>query len=811
MTILRDLRFAARMTTRHPGFATICVLTLGVGIALTATMFSVIHTLMLRPLPFEDADRLAFVSHTNVTQGSEGMAIPLPDLEAYRQEHQAFEGLASYRLGTFNVGGGDFPERYDGAWVSANLFDLLRARPLLGRTFQPGEDAAGAERVTVIGFRLWQDRFGGDPGVVGETLRINGEMATVVGVMEEGFMFPYRQAAWVPDREADGAERGATGVPSANVFGRLRPGVTVGQANAQLEAISGRLAAAYPETNENLRARVVPLADRFRGLALSGEVRQILFTMLGAVFLVLLIACLNVANLLLGRTVMRSREVAIRSAMGASRLRIVAQFLTEPLILATGGAALGLGLAALGAALIGGSIPASNAFYWHDFGVDRTVLLFVIGLMVFATLVSGLLPALRAADGSVSETLKDESRGTSSGRIGRLTRALVVAQVALAVVILTSAGLMIRTTVNIINEDHPFPTTDIFTARLGFPLEYPAYTEVAERIRFFEEVEARVAALPGVRAAAMTSAPPGLWAGSTAYSVEGQSDDRPVWTRWAAVTPAFFDVFEVRMMEGRPFDLHDRADGLPVAIVNEGFARLRFPDGNAVGSRIRMGGAASDAEWRTIVGVVPDLGMTGGQDWGDDRDGFYFPLAQATGARFMTIVARTTGPPTAITPQVRDAVAAVDRDIPIYWAQSLRDAMLENVWDVRTIGTIFMAMGLVALFLAAIGLYGVIAFSVSRRTREMGVRMALGADPARVLRMVLRQGGRQLAIGLAVGLVGALAVARVLSSFLYGVGTHDPATFAAITVVLLLAGLLAIWLPARRATRVDPLIAIRSD
>jgi putative ABC transport system permease protein len=811
---LQNLRFGARLAGRNPGLSTICVLTLGVGIGLTATMFSIVHGLLLRSLPFVEPERLVAVTHTDVAQGTEGIDIPLPAFALYRAEQQAFEDLAGYRTGTFNVSGGEVAEQFSGGWVTANTFELLRVQPILGLSFRPQEAGAGAELVTVIGYRIWQDRFGGDPQVLGRTLRINGEAATVVGVMPEGFMFPIREALWVPDRrDASEYEVGASGAPSLSVFGRLRPGVALEQASAQVSALSQRLAASDAETYGNVRAVAITLDEQFRRWVIGNHGRELLFTMLGAVFLVLLIACVNVANLLLGRAALRSREVAIRTALGASRSRIVAQFLTEPLILAAAGALLGLAIVWVGASVFARSIPAESTVYWVDFGVDRTVLLFVVGLMLFATLVSGLLPALRASGGNAGETLKDGTRGASSVRGGRITRGLVVAEIALAVVILASAGLMIRSAVNATSLEYPFPTEDVLTARLGFPLEYPAYTRVDERIRFFEEVESRLAGVPGVRQAALTSTLPGEWANSIGVAVEGRVEERAAdrsAARWAAVTPAFFDLFEVRMIEGRTFGAEDHAESLPVVIVNESFARRHFPAGDAVGSRLRYGSAA-DAPWRTIVGIAPDLYMAGGEREQQEQEGFYFPLAQATGARFMSIVARTAGPPSSITAQVREAVAAVDRDIPIYRVQTLGAALRDGLWDLRVVGTMFSIMGAVALFLATIGLYGVIAFAVSRRTREMGIRMALGAGAGKVLRLVIRQGVVQLAAGLAIGLLATFAVTGLLHSFLVGVGPRDPVTLLAIIAALGVTGLLATWVPARRATRVDPLVALRAE
>jgi putative ABC transport system permease protein len=809
MTLVDDLRYGARLLLKKPGFTAICILTLAVGIGLTTMMFSIVNGALIKGLPLPEPEQVVSVGFTDPVQEWDHFGPSLHDFAEWREQQQAFEGMAAYGTGTFNVSGGDAAERYDGAWMSANAFDLLRVHPVLGRGFRPGEDAPGAAAVTVIGWRMWQDRFGGDPQILGRTMRINGEEATIVGVMPEGFMFPFRQQLWLPERRnASMYERGAPGVPSQNVFARLRPGVSVDEANVQMNSIARRQAAAYPETNENWGASVVPFAEQVIGK----EPRQLLFVMLGAVFGVLLIACMNVANLLLGQAALRTREVGIRTALGASRLRVMVQFLTEPLVLAAAGAVLGLGIGWFGVRLFSAAVASTDPPYWLDFSIDGTVILFVLGVTLFATFVSGVLPAVRASGGNVNEILKDESRGGSSLRGGRLSKGLVVAEIALSVVLLAGAGLMIKSVVNLGSVDYAFATEDVFTARVGLPEADAQYADVGTRIRFFEEVEARLAAAPGVRAVGMTTSLPGSGASNPRFALDGQAYERPVdypRVRTAAVTPAFFQALGTDVVEGRGFDSRDRAESLPVAVANRSFVARHFPEGGAIGSRMRVGTADSEEPWLTIVGIVPDLHMAGVDN--EDPEGIYTPLAQSTNVRFASIVARTSGTWSAVTPAVRQAVAAVNADIPIYFVRSLEESIARNAWFYRVFGTIFMIMGIVALFLAAIGLYGVMSFSVSRRTREMGVRMALGAHAEHVVRLIMRQGVVQLAIGLVLGLAGALAVTSLLTGFLFGVSPRDPLTFIAIVVVLVVTGLVASLVPARRATRVDPLVAIRYE
>ncbi len=807
--LVQDLRYGARLMRKRPGFTAVSVFTLALGIGLTTMMFSLVNGALLKGLPFEESDRIVAVHRTEIVQGWENMGVTLHDLEAWREDQRSLSEIATYRTGTFNVSGTEGADRFDGGWVSAGLFDLLRVQPVVGRGFRPGEDAPGAELVTVLGWRLWQDRFGGDPGALGQTLRINGEEAVIIGVMPEGFMFPVTQALWVPDRRhASQFARGQAGVPSVNVVARVAPGASIDQANVEISGIAARLREAYPDTNENIGAAVVPFVESF----IPREPRQLLWTMLGGVFGVLLIACANVANLLLGQAALRAREVGIRTALGASRGRIMVQFLTEPLILAVLGAVFGIGLAAVGIRIFEGAIAATDPPFWMDFGIDGTVLLFVLGVTLLATFLSGVMPAIRASGANVNEVLKDDSRGSSSFRGSRLTRALVIGEIAVSVVLLAGAGLMIRSVVNLKNTDYAFLTEEVLTARLGLPEADARYADPADRVRFFEQVEEGLRARPGVSHAAVMNALPGLWSGQARIEVEGRSYDRPAdrpLVRHGIITPSFFETFGTGVVQGRAFGPSDAEGSLPVAIVNRSFVARHFPDGNALGARIRIGGDDEGEPWRTIVGIAPDLHMSGAQN--EEPWGFYTPLAQDRSVRFMSLAARGPGGMAALGPALRDAVAGVDADIPLYWVRGLDDFIEAENWFFKVFGGLFMTMGFVALFLAAIGLYGVMSFSVSRRTREIGVRMALGAEPGDVVLLVLRQGGAQLAIGLVLGVAGALAVSGLLANFLLGVNPRDPLTFGGIVVVLTATGLLASWIPARRATRVDPAVALRYD
>lgn len=805
---LQDLRYGFRLLRKNPAFSAISVLTLALGIGLTATMFSIVYGALLRGLPFESPEEIVYLSGTNPAEGDDGMAVSIHDFEAYRAQQTAFEEMGAYFTGTVNVSGTERPERYDGAFTTAGVLRLLGVQPAMGRVFREGEELPGAEPVVVLGHDIWRNRFGADPQILGRTVRANGEEMTVIGVMPEGFQYPQQEQIWLPLRRSASQERRGEGL-DLNVIARLRDGVTLDQANVQMSGIAGRLAADHPETNKGLGVVVEPATHRF----ISEEPRMLLLTMLGAVFMVLLIACSNVANLLLSRAGIRMKEVGIRSALGASRGRILVQFLTEPLVLALGGAVLGTGLAWVGVALFNRAIADTDPPYWLKFAVDGPVLAFVLGLTLFTTLASGLLPALRTTDGNTNEILKDETRGTSSSRIGRLSRGLVVFEIALSCGLLVAAGLMIKSVTRLRNVDFGFPTAEVFTARVGLPeAQYP---DSASRVAFFQELHRKLEALPQARAVSLSDALPGLGAPGTRVALEGRSyaeeRDHPM-TRQVVVAPRFFEVFDLGLRQGRDFGPGDRAETLPVAIVNESFARKHFPGGNAVGQRIRLDASlrtdAPVSPWRTVVGVAPDMLVSGVEN--EEPEAVYLPMAQA-GARFVSIVARGRGDPLALTTPVREAVVGVDPDIPIYFVATLADRVSEQTWFYNVFGTIFMVMGFVALFLAAVGLYGVMAFSVSRRTREMGVRMALGAQGQDVLGLVLRQGLVQLAIGLVVGLTLAAALSHLVATALFQVQPRDPVIFSAIVLVLGTVGVLATWVPARRATRVDPMVALRHE
>lgn len=807
--VLSDFRYAIRGLFKNPSVSIIAVAALALGIGFTTVMFSIVYGALYRGLPFEGAEAIMHLERANPTEGITSMEVTIHDYRDWRERQRSFEHLAAFYQGTVNIRGTERPERYEGAFMTANSFDVLGVQPILGRGFREEEENPGAPQVALIGYQVWQDRYGGSPDVLGQAVTINGEAGQIVGVMPEDFEFPILEEVWVPLR-LDHLVLARGEGQSLEVFGNLREGISADQASTEFAGIASQLSAEYPETNEGVTTRMKPYTEEFIG----DDERGILLSMLFTVVLVLIIACANVANLLLARASARSRDLAIQTAMGASRWRVMRQMLAEAGVLAIVGAMLGTVVAWIGISAFDRAISTTDPPFWLDFTLDAPILFFVMAISGLAALAAGGIPALKASGSDVNSVLKDESRGSSGMRIGKLSRTLVIAEIAMSMALLVASGLMVKGVVKLNNEDYGFPTENIFTARVGvFPERFP---DEAARLRFWEDVEERVAQLPGVMAAGMTGSLPGLGSFGTRFSLDGESyeadRDLPV-VRFAAVTPGFAETFEFEALQGRWLESTDNAEAGHIAVVNEAFVERHFPSGQALGRRVRFGGLESTDEAREIVGVVPNHRMEGvGDPEQEDIDspGLYIPLAQYD-LRFASIAARVSGDPLRLAPDVRDAVAAADADTPIYFVQTLEQAMQQNLWFYRIFGNLFLAFGIAALFMASVGLYGVMSFSVTHRVGEMGVRMALGAKGSQVTMLIIRQALSQVAVGLVFGTGLAFLVARGLTMLLYQVEPWDPATFAGVLVVLVLTGLGASAIPAARATRVDPMVALSAE
>ncbi len=802
MSIFRDLRFGARSLRKSPGLIIVATLALGLGIGVTATMWSIIYGALIKGLPYPEPDRIVVAWETNPSRDIRRRSVPVQDFAEWSAQQHSFDVLGGHTCGTVNVSGTEKAERFDGCWVTPGDLGLTRVAPLLGRLIQDGDARPGGDHVADIGYSVWRDRYGSDPNIVGRLIRVNGIPHTVVGVMPEGFLFPDNTKIWLPFQGDPLAKRGEGG--ELIVVGRLRAGVSVDAANAELNGVAKRIEAEHKDTNEGVAASVEPFVKSFIG----PEPTRLLYTMLGAVAFVLLIACANVANLLLDRAAHRSKEVGVRTALGASRFAIVRQFLAEALIISSVGALLGAGIAQLGVTLFNRAIADTEPPFFIDIQLHPPVLLFIAGVALLASLISGFLPALQSARADISEILKDESRGASSLHIGRLSRGLVVFEIALSCGLLVAAGLMTKSVTKLRNIDPGFDTQNVFTARLGFPA---TYTDTVRQRQLFDQLADRLAQIPGAQSASVASGLPGVNMGGRSVIPEGKTydreQDRPH-VRTLSVTPGFFATFAIHTRLGREFTAADRLGSQPVAIVNQQFVDEHFKGDDPIGRRFHFGSGPDSTEWRTIVGVVPNLFSGNNEEpWAAT---VLTPFAQDF-TNFASMSVRTVGPPMAITNQVRDVVAGLDPDLPIYWVYSMDEALGRNTWFIRVFGTMFMIFGLIALFLAGIGLYAVMAFSVSRRTREVGIRMALGAVSRDVVRLIFRQGMLQLVIGLTLGLALAAGVSRLLSNILFDVQPRDPFIFAVVVAVLATAGLLACLVPAMRATTVDPLDALRSE
>jgi predicted permease len=795
------------MLFKHPAVSGLAVVAMGLGIGLPAVMFSIVYGAMIRPLPFANGERLLTIGWTDPTIDTEVLSVPVHDYYDWAAAQRSFDQLAAYYEGTVNVRWVDEPERFGGAFVTSNFFSALGVQPAAGRTFRDEEDDFGAAATVVLSDRIWVDRFGRDPNVIGQVVTVNGEPAEIIGVMPQGFRFPAIEEIWVPlRRDVLDTPRG-DGFP-LTVFGPLADGVTRDAAMVELAGIMSRLAREYPDTNEGmLTPAMLPFPERFVG----PDGKALLYSMLATVSLVLLIACANVTNLLLARAAVRAREVGIRTAIGASRGRVIRQMMLEALAISAVATVLGTGVAWLGVEYFTRAMAPTNPPSWMVFRLDAPILAFIAFGAVVSALVAGGIPALKASAADVSAVLKDESRGSSSLRIGRLSRVLVIGQIAMSLGLLVAAGLLTKSIATLRNYDYPFETEAVFTARVGlFEADFP---DTLARRAFFRDVEMRLREIPEARFAALGTVLPGLGSGGGYIAIEGaaytEERDHP---RAASglVGPGYFATVGVEILRGRDFELADDADGTPVAIVNQSFADRHFPGESALGRRFREGALESTQPWRAIVGVVPDLHMQGMQDTRSDQSGYYVPIAQSD-ARFMSLLARGPAQPMSLAAAVRAAVGAVHADTPLYFVQTLESRIDEETWVFSIFGTLFLAFGGVALLLASIGLYGVMAFTVARRTPEVGIRLALGATRAQVLSLVMRQGLSQVAIGLVLGAGVAVLASRGLALILFEVSPYDPIVFSGVAIALATTGALATLIPASRASRSDPAHALRYD
>ena len=803
-----DLAYGVRMLVRYPTLSLGAILTLGLGIGLSTTVFCVVNAGMLKGLPLPNADRIVSVYASNSSQGQPRLPMSVHDLAVHQARQTSFEALGAYSSGPFNLSlEAGRPERFPGGQLTLEAFRALGVQPILGRGFQAGDDVPGASSVVLLGHDLWRDRYGGAPDIVGRTIRANSTQLTVIGVMPPKFAFPIRESLWVPLRVDPLATTRAQG-PRYPVVGLLKPDVSPQQASAQLTTVAAELGREYPDTNGGIGAGAIPYIEAM----FSPEIFAMLLTMLGAGIGVLLIACVNVSNLLVARASLRRREVAVRMALGAARGRIIRQHLTEVVVLATAGAAIGILLSVAGMRWFTSALSETPPPFWISFELDHRIMLFVLGLVVLSSLFAGGLPALQAARVSASAALKDEGRSSTSGRFGRFSNALVVAELAVSCGLLIAAGLMIKSVVQLRTMPMPFAVDNVLTARVDLPrTDYP---DSAASIRFFERLLPKLREVTGVEAATLSDGLPAAGNGSIPVQIAGRAyareSDHPL-AREGIVTPGYFDTFQTPVLAGREFHTSDAATGQPVAIVNESFARAHFPGVDPSSRQFKRTRPGKNEPWLTVVGVVPDLLMEGIGNNGASAIGYYIPIAQSDVANGVRIAVRTRGDAAAVTPLLRAAVSALDPNLAIFDINPMHRVIERQTWFYRTFGTFFMTFGICALLLAAAGLYGVMSFAVTQRTREMGVRSALGARGGQLIALVMHRSVVRLGIGVVLGLALAVVASGALRPLLYRVHPRDVWVFAGVVVMLITVSLLASLLPARRVARIDPVRALATE
>ena len=800
--LLQDLRYGVRLLLKKPGFTAVVVLTLALGIGANTAIFSVVNAVLLRPLPYPEPDRLTAFFVSSPEEGLRKMEWTEGQFAWLRERNHTFESLAAYDNSGFNLIDRGEPERLNGAIVTHDFFRVLGQQPLHGRTFLPEEDRRGNTNVLILSHHLWQRRFGGDPDILNRPLILDNTPTVVVGIMPAGFNFPENSDLWVPV----GLDPQDFSLYYIEPVARLKPGVTLKDAEREMAALIdefGRLQN-WPRDDEWPRPQVGPLAQ-----LIVGEVRKPLLILFGAAGLVLLIACANIANLLLARASSRTREIAIRCCLGASPPRIAMQMLTESLLLAFVGATGGLLLAFWCVEWLK-RISPEEVPRIEQVQIDSAVLIFTVGIMLLTGVLFGLAPALRAVRVNLQEATKEAVRSSASVSSRRMNNLFVILQFSLSLILLISVGLLLESFRHLVAVDPGFRPENVLTARVDLPNN--KYTDEAQVRAFQSQLVRRVGELPGVGTAALCQMIPfGSGGDGNPFTVEGRepAPDEPLpeaW--WRSVTPAYFDAMKITVIKGRTFQDTDNESSERVAIVDEKLARAYWPDGDAVGRRIRIGRASWGNSLMKIVGVVASVKHRNLDE--DAKFYLYMPASQET--QWSTyLVVRTLSDPEAIVSAVRGEIAALDPELPLFEVRTMEQAVARSLATRTLTNFLLTAFAATALLLAAVGIYGVMSLNVSNRTSEFGIRLALGAGPGNILRLVLRQGMTLAAIGLAAGLLATFWITPLLASLLYGVGETDSTTFASAALILVGAALFACYIPARRATKVDPIVALRCE
>jgi predicted permease len=800
-----ELKAAVFGLGRAPGFAALASGVLGLGLGAVIFMYGVADTLMLKPPPYPEAGRIhTIVTHDGQAPGDyDNTLLPRDYLKVREAAGDRFESIGGIYIGTTYLTGDGQAERYDGAFADGHIFDVTGVAPELGRTILPRDTAEGAAPVVVLSHDLWSERFDADPGVIGRTVRVNGKSSEVIGVMPAGYTFPSRAALWVANQQDPLRWPRDQGL-EVQVFGRLAPGVSADEAQEAIAPAAAAIKAEVGRQAFNGHFEVLPMAGGF-----IGDARPLIVTLLVAVAFVLLIACANVSNLLLARSAYRVRETTVRSALGASRGRLVAHMLAEGFVISAIATVIGLLLASI--ALDGMQIAMDRMLddspSWWIFEIDYRVAAVAVGAALFSTLLAGLPAAIRASRPSLDALLRDGGRMGTGLAIGRIAWGLVVAEVALACLLLGVAALMTKSVLAATSSDVGVETDDIMTARVG--LTAGTYIDKSEQVRFWQTLVSRIQSQPGITHAAVANSLPGHGTGDGPVSVEGRDygdNSTKPFVNHLAVSPSYFDTFRIAPVQGRLFDARDTEDSMPVIVINEFMARRMFPDESPIGKRIKFD-LAEEVQWFTIIGVVPDVIM---DDDGVMDEGSYVSVLQRP-ERFMSIVVRGEGDPRSLVAPIRTALTQTDPDLALYWLRTFDESRMIRTAGYRLIGTMFAVFAGVALVLAAAGLFGVLAFHVGQRTREIGVRRALGADDGRILSMVMRASGVQILLGVGIGMTLLPLMGRSLGDVLGEVSPYDPAIYAMVIAMMITVAIVATLTPTRRALKVDPAAALRYE
>ncbi len=804
-TLWQDLRYGARMLLNRPVFTIVSVLTLALGIGANTAIFSVINAVILRPLPFYEPQRLVMLWGTNARANEQQQPASFDDFYDFQRQAQSFSGIAAASpQWSLVLSGGGEPEQLFGQYISSHLPALLGVQPMLGRPFLPDEDRAGGARVALLSHSLWQRYYASDPNIVGKTISLNGGSTTVVGVMPPGFQFLDAAEVWLPLAQNLFLTRGR-GVRLLNVIGRLKPGSTLAQAGADMSTVTRNLAAQYPNTNSDVGARLVSVHEQ-----VTGKVRLALWLMFGAVALVLLIACANVANLTLARAAARRKEIAVRAALGAGRARLLRQLLTESVLLALLGSAFGVLLAVWGIDALMTLNPLQLPRY-NPVGVDATVLGFTLLAALLTGVFFGLAPAWQAAKLDLHTSLKDGGRTAAEAGMRRMSNWLVVAEMALALVLLIGAGLLIRSFTQLLQVNPGFNTERVLTMQVLLP--QTAYAQPQQRINFFQELETRLKALPEVSGVGMATRLPLLSAlNNVTSTLDIESRPLPAGQRpeidFRRASTDYFQTLGIPLLKGRTLTEADVANSTGAVVINEALAKRFWPGEDPLGKHLRTGPSSDQAPWQTVVGVVGNIRHLTLEL--EPRPELYYHTNSnpPTGPVF---VIRTKGDPHNVIAAARAQVRQLDRNLPVANVSTMEQLVAQSLVQRRFAMLLFGIFAGLALVLAGVGIYGVVSYSVAQRTQEIGVRMALGAARSDVLRLVLGQGMKLALLGVTIGLGLAVALTRLMQNLLFGVRATDPLTFGLIALLLASVALLACYIPARRATKVDPLVALRYE